>query len=398
MNTGVHAACVQCRVSVRLTAHGLNTTMASIKQLPSGKYRALIRKAGLAPISKTFPSEKLAKAWAYAEEKKLDAIKISGRAAPPSGSTLADFVMKYIEEVGAKKSFGKTKMANLKRIASAFRNVTMANLNEAIINRYVEVRLKDKNHKGEAIGGVTIAGDLSEISAVLGWAKHAKKYDVDDTIAKSARAALKYRGLNTRSVERDREPTKEELEKIFEAYDKSAEKRTIPMPDMIRFAISSAMRQEEICSIRIEDIDRDAKTVIIRNRKHPTKKEGNHQVVPLLGDAWDLAMNYAGDRTVGRVFNYNHKSVSASFTRVCKRCKIEDLHFHDLRHAAIGILFELGLQIQQVAVISGHSDWKMLKRYTHIKAEDVHAAFNNGKARRLKREAVMDFLDEAASN
>ncbi|HCL3539006.1 TPA: tyrosine-type recombinase/integrase, partial [Pseudomonas aeruginosa] len=75
------------------------------------------------------------------------------------------------------------------------------------------------------------------------------------------------------------------------------------------------------------------------------------------------------------------------------KCGIEDLHFHDLRHSAIGILFELGLQIHQVAVISGHSDWKMLKRYTHIDAEDVHAALEKREARRRNRQALMEYLN-----
>ena len=50
---------------------------------------------------------------------------------------------------------------------------------------------------------------------------------------------------------------------------------------------------------------------------------------------------------------------------------IKDLHFHDLRHEAISRLFEKGLSIPEVALISGHMDVRMLFRYTHLKAEDV---------------------------
>ena len=245
---------------------------------------------------------------------------------------------------------------------------------------------------------MTISIDLSYISTILKWASEVKLYDVEVEAAKKVRGGLKTRGFDTRSKERVREATKEELEKIFSEYGRKAGRQIIPMTDIILFAIHSAMRQEEICSIKIEDLDREDKTVIIRNRKHPEKKKGNDQVVPLLGEGWNLALKYVGDREEGRIFSFNHRSVSASFTRVCKKCKIKDLHFHDLRHTAIGILFELGLQIQEVAVVSGHSDWKMLKRYTHIDPANVHAAFENRKARRRKREAVMDFLDGNASD
>ncbi len=49
--------------------------------------------------------------------------------------------------------------------------------------------------------------------------------------------------------------------------------------------------------------------------------------------------------------------------------KIENLHFHDLRHEAISRFFELGtLNVIEVAAISGHRSLNMLKRYTHLRA------------------------------
>ena len=50
---------------------------------------------------------------------------------------------------------------------------------------------------------------------------------------------------------------------------------------------------------------------------------------------------------------------------------IEDLRFHDLRHEATTRLFEKGLNIMEVASITGHKDLRMLRRYTHLKAEEL---------------------------
>lgn len=372
--------------------------MASIVRLPSGNWRALIRKRGSKALSETFTKKKDAETWAKAQELRIDSVLKTGLAKTPAGSTFPDFVRKYTEEVGAVKPFGKDKSASLRRLSKEFAGVLMSDMTKLRIAQFVDKRSRDKNRDGNVISGVTISSDLSYISTILRWAEEVKLYDVDSEVAKKVRGSLKSRGFDTRSKERVREATKDELEKIFAEYERKAERQIIPMADIILFAIHSAMRQEEICSIKIEDVDRHAKTVIIRNRKHPEKKEGNDQTVPLLSDAWTIAEKYIGNRKKGRIFNYNHRSVSASFTRVCKKCEIEDLHFHDLRHTAIGILFELGLQIQQVAVVSGHSDWKMLKRYTHIDAEDVHAAHEKRKARRRNREELMDYLDESASN
>jgi len=372
--------------------------MASFTKLPSGNWRALIRKRGSEHLSETFKKKKDAENWAKAQELKIDSVRKTGSAKTPAGSTFPDFIRKYTEEVGAVKPFGKNKAACLRRLGEEFEGVLMSDMTKLRISQFVDKRSRDKNSDGKIISGVTISIDLSYISTILKWAEEVKLYDVDTDAAKKVRGGLKRRGFDTRSKERVREATKDEIEKIFAEYTRRAGRQVIPMVDITLFAIHSAMRQEEICKIKIEDVDSKSKTVIIRDRKHPEKKQGNDQTVPLLPDAWKIAEKHIGDRKNGRIFNYNHRSVSASFTRVCKKCEIEGLHFHDLRHTAIGILFELGLQIQEVAVISGHSDWKMLKRYTHIDAEDVHAAFEKRKARRRNREEVIDYLDDTASN
>jgi site-specific recombinase XerD len=51
---------------------------------------------------------------------------------------------------------------------------------------------------------------------------------------------------------------------------------------------------------------------------------------------------------------------------------MDDLHFHDLRHEATSRLFEQGYQIQEVAIVTGHQSWDMLKRYTQLRPESLH--------------------------
>jgi integrase len=146
------------------------------------------------------------------------------------------------------------------------------------------------------------------------------------------------------------------------------------METLCRFALATAMRQEEICSLLIEDVDANKHTAIIRNRKDPQRKQGNHQTVPLLPEAWILVEPALRKRTSGKVFPYQAASVSTAFTRACAKLGIIDLHFHDLRHKATSDLFRLGLQIPQVALLTGHKTWTQLRRYTHTKADDVHNA------------------------
>lgn len=71
-------------------------------------------------------------------------------------------------------------------------------------------------------------------------------------------------------------------------------------------------------------------------------------------------------------FPHHHKSAGTAFQRACKELKTDDLHFHDLRHEATSRLFEAGLTIEKVALVTGHRDWKMLRRYTNLSPESLH--------------------------
>ena len=56
--------------------------------------------------------------------------------------------------------------------------------------------------------------------------------------------------------------------------------------------------------------------------------------------------------------------------------EISDLRFHDLRHEATTRLFEKGLNVMEVAAITGHKDLRMLQRYTHLKPETIASKLN----------------------
>lgn len=73
----------------------------------------------------------------------------------------------------------------------------------------------------------------------------------------------------------------------------------------------------------------------------------------------------------GKVFDTTYEAIHLSFLRACKRAGIQGLRFHDLRHEATSRFFEKGLNPMQVSSITGHMTLQMLKRYTHLEAEDL---------------------------
>jgi integrase len=192
-----------------------------------------------------------------------------------------------------------------------------------------------------------------------------------------ARMALKRLSLIGKSNERDRRPTDEELEKLITHFDAN-ERQISPMSRIVKFAIATAMRQEEIFRVTWSDLNTRTKMLTIRDRKDPRQKKGNDQRIPLLDvsgyDALALIEEQRAYRSNDddRIFPFRHKSAGTAFTRAVSDLGIEDLHFHDLRHEGTSRLFEAGFSIQHVALVTGHKDWKMLRRYTHLKPESLH--------------------------
>lgn len=340
--------------------------MPTFSQLPSGRWRVQVRRAGLYRAA-TFPTKREARDWATGIEAQANHIAAGGYAPVPKGATVADLIDKYRESLAREP--GKTKAATLDMLEREIGKVKLSALSAVVLRDFIDRRVK------AGAGGVTIAADLSFLSAVLKWARHARQLDVNDRLALEARESLKHRGLQTRSKEREREPTDEELERLY-AYWRANPRQRIDMPTLCRFALATGMRQDEICRLQVEDIDRERKTVTIRDRKDPQNKQGNDQTVPLLPDAWAIVEPAIEGRKAGSIFNARAASVSTAFTRACQNVgpPIQDLHFHDLRHRATAQFFRMGLDIPRVALLTGHKTWAMLRRYTEIKPEDVHSA------------------------
>ena len=102
----------------------------------------------------------------------------------------------------------------------------------------------------------------------------------------------------------------------------------------------------------------------------PKTKNGEARTVPLSSRAV-VTLEALPRNLDGRVFGVTYEGIHQSYVRACRRASITGLTFHDLRHEATSRLFEKGLNPMQVAAITGHKTLQMLKRYTHLRAEDL---------------------------
>jgi integrase len=337
--------------------------MASIIKI-GDKWRAQVRRKGFPAETQTFTTKGRATAWAVKIEADMDAKKHQDTRLIAS-MTLGDLIDRYTDEIGKIKPFGRNKADVLKSLKERIGKTLLPALNVELLTKYVQAR------QAGGAGGVTIAIDLSYLGSVLTTAKALWHLPVDPSVTADARSNMKYLGLNPKSKERERRPTADEIVKIC-AYFAAKKRQKVPMGELIHFAIATAMRIGEIIRIKWKDLDDANKTVIIRDRKHPREKIGNDQEVPLLGEAFTIAKRQP--RTDDRIFPVTDGTVSTLFPRACNALGIVDLTFHDLRHEGVSRLFEAGYRVEEVSLVSGHRDVKMLMRYVQLRAKDLHRA------------------------
>ena len=131
----------------------------------------------------------------------------------------------------------------------------------------------------------------------------------------------------------------------------------------VELALETAMRRGELLNARYEYLQNGLLSI-------PITKTGVPRTIPLTPRA--LTVIRALPRSISGYFlPTSANALRLSWERAKRRAMLEDLHFHDLRHEAISRFFEMGLSIPEVALISGHKDYRMLARYTHLRAEDL---------------------------
>lgn len=351
--------------------------MATItKQLKTNgelSYRAQVRvkRAGKIIFSeaRSFPKEKLARDWATRLE-----LDLKGHGAiekrKMGKATIGTLISRYVEELEPTGKIGRTKSYVLESLLA--RPIAEK---EALTLDAADVIQHCRDRQEEGAGPSTVLHDVSYLKSVLEHAKRVWSMQVSGRAVDEAMGTLHQLKLIGKSRARDRRPTEDELQRIFTWLEsrQSSHNSFIPHVDIVRFAISSGMRAAEIERLRWDDLDEEKRLILVRQRKDPKQKIFNDQWVPLLGEAWDIVQ--AQPRNAELIFPYNIRSVTAAWQRACNDLGIQDLRFHDLRHEGISRLFEAGLSIQEVAMVSGHRSWNNLKRYTQLRPESLHSKF-----------------------
>ncbi|MEW9806456.1 site-specific integrase [Mesorhizobium marinum] len=338
--------------------------MASL-QRRNDKWQARVRRLGHTPRTKSFINRTDALRWIRQTEQELDRAALAYDPSSLERTTVADLLRRYVRDVTP----GKRGHASEAKRIEVFLRYDWANLTLARITPQAFTRHRDKRLREVEAG--TVIRELGLLRTVFEVAR--REWDVPlhanplANVRKPKAASGRNRRLHA-----------DELTALLAAC---ADSRNDWLEPGIRLAIETGMRRGELLNMRRADLDLANHLLSI-----PETKTDIPRTIPLSVNAVSILRSMQATGTDDRLL-----PVTANAFRLAwERCKhraakqmpgIADLRFHDLRHEAVSRFFELGLNVPEVAAISGHRDPRMLFRYTHLKPEDIVAKLRGLNAR-----------------
>jgi integrase len=341
---------------------------------PSGTWKVVIRKSGWPTAVKTFRLKKDAEDW----ERQTTDEMVRGVFIKRSQSerTTFEYAMKrYLLEVTPlkKASTQKTERNRSIILLKYFGKYSLAAITPELISKFRDERLagldRIKDGKPQPRKPNTVRLDLALLGALL------------NTAVKEWQLGLVMNPiLNIRrpspGAGRDRRLTPDEEERLMAAV----KLHSNPMLGwIVCIAVETSMRSSEISTLRRSQVLLDRKIVRLFDTKNTSSR--TVPLSPLAAECLKYALENPvrpidtdliffgepGKDKKRRPYNFNKV-----WANIKKDIGVEDFRFHDLRHEAVSRFVESGLfSDQEVVAISGHKSMQMLRRYTHLKAEDL---------------------------
>lgn len=333
--------------------------MATFRQR-SGGWQVRVRRQGYPDVVKTFKLRQDGEKWARAIERELDMGCYVHRT-EAERMTLAELLDRYGKEVspqhkGHREELWKIGVILRDRIAK----YSLVALTPMLLADYRDRRL-------QVVADATARHELNIISAAYKIATREWGIPVSNPVSQIKRPPA--------GRERKRRMSEAEIEAIIQ------HSKTQELPDFLRLAVATGMRRGEIIRLRWQDIDLGRRLAYLSGTKN-----GEDRIVPLSSEA--LAVLQAMPRRIdGRLFSLEPRGFSKAMRKSVIRARrayetacvhdsivpdpdfLCDLRLHDARHEAVSAFFERGLDVMEVASISGHKTLGCLKRYTHMRAE-----------------------------
>ncbi len=320
--------------------------MASLTKRKDGHWQVRIRKKGYSHQFKTFRTKAAAERWATITESEMERGTFISTTITDQ-TFFQDLTKRYIAEILPTKKSQRSTTSACKRLGRELGHYSISALTPQVLATYRDQRLKK-------VTGHTVRKDLLLIRRILKIAS--KEWGIPLPLGNPVTLIT----VPPQPKGRNRRLVGDEETRLLNA----AKEYGGLIGKIVIFAIETGVRRGELCRLAWSDVDLNKQVAILRDTKN-----SEDRTIPLSSVASHILRSLP--ESTGPIFNMRPDSVTQAFERIRDRADISDLRFHDLRHEATSRFFEKGLTIMEVSSITGHKDLAMLRRYTHLKAEDL---------------------------
>jgi integrase len=147
----------------------------------------------------------------------------------------------------------------------------------------------------------------------------------------------------------------DEETRLLEACRKS---KTKHLANVVKVAHETGLRRGELLGLTWDRIDMSRGVIRLE-----MTKSGRRREVPMRQVVYDILAALPGARE-GRVWSAG--DIRTSFENAVLEAKLDDFHFHDLRHSFASWFMMRGGDLLALQKILGHADIKMTLRYAHL--------------------------------
>ncbi len=136
----------------------------------------------------------------------------------------------------------------------------------------------------------------------------------------------------------------------------------------VSVALHTGFRKGELLGLRWRDVDFEAGVLTVERSKH-----GEAKRVPMNSRVVEILKTLP--RTSPHVFPpEQYQWISQTFPAIVRKAKVEDFHFHDLRHTFASRLAMAGVDMLTIKELGGWKTLGMVIRYTHLSPDHKRAA------------------------
>jgi integrase len=323
--------------------------MATIRRRGT-TWQVQVRRQGHATLSRTFRLKADAEQWARQKEAEIDRGELPVDTRVLRSHTLAQLLERYAATVVPRKR-GADRERYMVRVVLRHHlaRLSLHSLRPTEIARYRDERLA-------VVTGSTVLRELCIVRHCLEIARTEWGFMLPSNPVDLVQ-------LPAPNNPRQRRAAAGELDQLLRDCEARGNQQ---LGAAIQLAVETGMRRSELLGMQWADVDLEGRTVFLRNTKN-----GDPRTVPLSPRAIEIIGGTP--RTGDNVFAMTPNALRLAWERLRRRAGVSGLRFHDLRHEAVSRFFEKGLNMPEVASISGHRDLRMLLRYTHPKAEAIAA-------------------------